>query len=163
MIRRHHVSHRRSFVAHWPKPLTASEATISRPSCLSSPANQLTWVGNRCRNRPIESPARYASVPSQIGGVIPPQAAAVLLRRWPSPTPTDHPPFPLNPISAPRHRSLPYSINSVRRLNVTRDSDFRTKSQIGKNSVFPSGPSGVRRPSERISNIRQISFEPHNA
>lgn len=66
---RHRISHWRLFPAHWPKLLTASGTTVSRPSCLSTPAHQLTWGGNCCLNRPIESPARYASVSSQIGGL----------------------------------------------------------------------------------------------
>ena len=36
------------------------------------------------------------------------------------------------------HHGSPDLINPVRRSNVTRDSDFRTKSPGGKNSVFPS-------------------------
>ena len=42
-------------------------------------------------------------------------------------------------------------INTIRRSNVTRDSDFRTKSPGGKNSVFPSVPPGVRRPTKRLT------------
>lgn len=49
------------------------------------------------------------------------------------------------------HHGSPDLINPVRRSNVTRDSDFRTKSPGGKNSVFPSVPPGVRRPTERLT------------
>ena len=49
------------------------------------------------------------------------------------------------------HHGSPDLINPVRRSNVTRDSDFRTKSLGGKNSVFPSLPPGVRRPTERLT------------
>jgi hypothetical protein len=49
------------------------------------------------------------------------------------------------------HHGSPDLINPVRRSNVTRDSDFRTNSPGGKNSVFPSVPPGVRRPTERLS------------
>jgi len=49
------------------------------------------------------------------------------------------------------HHGSPDLINPVRRSNVTRDSDFRTKSPCGKNSVFPSVPPGVRRPTERLT------------
>jgi hypothetical protein len=49
------------------------------------------------------------------------------------------------------YHGSPDLINTVRRSNVTRDSDFRTKSPGGKNSVFPSVPPGVRRPTKRLT------------
>ncbi len=55
-----------------------------------------------------------------------------------------------------------YLTNPVRNPDVTRDSDFPMKSPIEKNSVFPPHPSGVRRPTERLTLARQISSETSN-
>ncbi len=57
---------------------------------------------------------------------------------------------------APKHPTSPDLINPVRRSKVTRDSDFRTKSLVGKNFVFPSGSPGVRRPPKRLAAAHQF-------
>jgi hypothetical protein len=57
---------------------------------------------------------------------------------------------------APKQPTSPDLINSVRRSKVTRDSDFRTKSLVEKNFVFPSGSPGVRRPSKRLAAAHQF-------
>jgi len=64
-----HIAHSRIGSAHWPVPLTASGATVTRPSCLPSPANQLI-LGYSCSNCPIERLPRRAPGSSQLGSSI---------------------------------------------------------------------------------------------
>ncbi len=59
--------HLRFCSAHWPKPLTAPGAAQACPTCLPSPANQLTGHGDMRLARPIERAVRFAPVPSQLG------------------------------------------------------------------------------------------------
>lgn len=62
------MAHWRYFAAHWSEPLPAPGAAQACPTCLRSPANQLTPQGDSRPHRPIERAARFALVPSQLGG-----------------------------------------------------------------------------------------------
>jgi len=65
-----HMAHPRLDCAHWPEPLTAPGAARACPTCLPSPANQLTFQDDTRPVRPLNQGVRFASVPASIGGCI---------------------------------------------------------------------------------------------
>lgn len=65
-----HMAHPRLGSAHWPEPLTAPGAARACPTCLPSPANQLTFQDDTRPSRPLNQGVRFASVPASIGGRI---------------------------------------------------------------------------------------------
>lgn len=143
--------------AHWLEPLTASGAAQACPLCLPSPANQLTSFGDLRPTRPMEKARRFAPEPSPLGGVtVSPEEAGNGQSPQPGGTFSSSAFHPGNAFQTPA-RSSPF--NPVRKSDVTQDSDFRTKSRIGKNGVFPPAPPGVRRPSENLSKPQRNSSE----
>ncbi len=143
--------------AHWLEPLTASGAAQACPSCLPSPANQLTSSGDLRPSRPMEKARRFAPEPSPLGGVtVSPEDTGDGESALPEGTFSSSAFHPGNAFQTPA-RSSPF--NPVRKSDVTQDSDFRTKSRIGKNCVFPPAPPGVRRPSENLFKLHRISSE----
>ena len=65
---RSHMAHPRFCPARWPEPLTASGAAQACPTCLPSPANQLTFQANPCLGRPLKKGNRFAPCHSSNGG-----------------------------------------------------------------------------------------------
>lgn len=65
---RSHMAHPRFCPARWPEPLTASGAAQACPSCLPSPANQLTFQDDSRLGRPLKKGNRFAPRHSSIGG-----------------------------------------------------------------------------------------------
>lgn len=65
---RSHMAHPRFCSARWPEPLTASGAAQACPSCLPSPANQLTFQDDSRLGRPLKKGNRFAPRHSSIGG-----------------------------------------------------------------------------------------------
>lgn len=156
-----HRAYPRLCFAHWPVPLTASGAAVARPSCLPSQANQLISLDDLRQPRPMKKAWSFASGPSSICRFIPPQEArferhaAIISEEGLIPSESD-----LG--NALRNPSNPSLFNPVRKSDVTQDSDFSTKSRIGKNSVFPPCPPGVWRPPERLTKIQPVSSETSN-
>ncbi len=151
------ITHPLGKSAHWPVPLTASGAAQACPSCLPSPANQLTSSGDLRPSRPMEKARRFAPEPSPIGGVtVSPEEAGDGKSARPGGTFSSSAFHPGNAFQTSACSSL---FNPVRKSDVTQDSDFRTKSRIGKNCVFPQAPPGVRRPSEKLFKPQRISSE----
>lgn len=65
---RSHRAHLRFCSARWPEPLTASGAAQACPTCLPSPANQLTFQDDPRPGRPLMKGNRFAPRHSSIGG-----------------------------------------------------------------------------------------------
>ncbi len=55
-----HMAHSRFCSARWPEPLTASGAAQTCPTCLPSPANQLTFQAESRLSRPLKKGNRFA-------------------------------------------------------------------------------------------------------
>ena len=68
---RSHMAHPRFCPAHWPEPLTASGAAQACPSCLPSPANQLTRQDGSRPGRPLATGNRFALRRFPIGSLTP--------------------------------------------------------------------------------------------
>ena len=226
-LSRSHMAHSRFYPAHWPEPLTAPGAAQACPTCLPSPANQQTSQGDSRPDRPIERAVRFAPVPSQLGDFtegqpavfpfrIPATNALIGGRRAGSQgfrplTPLPSTPAPnqrnsANPLGfarpfvpsspSPKPRLRAQRIGGLTSFDLSpgalgnefrdslkdlarqaglpnfavvfpvpddrRDSDFRTKSPVGKNSVFPSGAPGVRRPTKRLAAAHPFSSQNPN-
>jgi hypothetical protein len=135
-----HMAHPRIGSARWPEPLTASGAAQACPTCLPSPANQLTFRDGPRIGRPLKQGSRFAPCHASIGGctrgrpaAFPPRTKAItaLIGHRRAGSPGLRPLAPLPSASAPNQRTfadqrgcvrpfLPFSPSPKPRLRAER-------------------------------------------
>ncbi len=144
------MAHTRLCSARWPEPLTAPGAAQACPSCLPSPANQLTCQADPRLGRPLKKGKRFAPRHSSNGGCTrgrpaafpsrtPAMAALIGHRRAGSPR--LRPLAPLPSTSAPNQRTFAEQPGCARPSSPSPERRLRTERIGGVTSFDPS--SGV--------------------
>lgn len=136
-----HMAHTRFFSARWPEPLTASGAAQACPTCLPSPANQLTFQATPCLGRPLKKGTRFAPRHSSNGG-------------WTSFDPSSGAPGNGFRVSL-KHPARPFGRSHVLvhfpLSNDRQDSTFPTEKRRAEKTLFFPCPSRVRHAAGRTS------------
>lgn len=144
------MAHPRVGSARWPEPLTAPGAAQACPTCLPSPANQLTFQDDPRHARPFDPSSRLRAAGDRIGGFT--SAFPAILPSHDRPC---HAPFPpghdLQPsIPSPAH-TFPIPERRTRRARICARHPL-----TGQRGEFP-----PRLPFHPLSPVCRASKQPH--